>query len=200
MRIINRQNGETIIEVLLSVAVLGLVLAASYTLANKSTQANRRSQERTEALNQTSARIEQFKTYLENGGNIPSGTFCVYENNSGQLRTAIFSSSVPPNAQNDTLSVYPARCKSGTDNRYNTSIHKTSGTYVITTRWFRAAGGGVDEMALAYRIYNEDDIGPGGIIPDPAPEPGPSPPAPAPEPEPGPTPGPCYKGCGEISD
>lgn len=160
MRLLNKQKGETIVEVLISMAVLGLILSASYGLANKSTLANRQSQERTEALNENSARLEQFKTYLEDSGNIPGGTFCVYQDNTGALKTTTsgFVGGIPANPDQDPLDSYPNQCKAGPDGRYNTSIRKNGETFIITTRWFQASGGGVDQLAIEYKAYESSEL------------------------------------------
>jgi type II secretory pathway pseudopilin PulG len=158
MKLLNRQTGETIVEVLISVAVLGLILASTYALANQSGQANRQAQERAEALNENSGHLELFKTYLEDEGDLPTSTglFCVYQNSSGELSVKGGINGIPENAQADPLTGYPGECKSGPDGRYNTAIRKiTDGsgtTYDVITRWDRVSGGGVDELSLLYKI------------------------------------------------
>jgi type II secretory pathway pseudopilin PulG len=163
--ILTKQHGETIVEVLISMAVLGLVLSATYGLANKSTQANRQAQERAEALGENTARLEQFKTFLEDGGSIPGGFFCVFENNTGGLQATSggFSGGIPPDPEEDALDNYPNQCKSGPDNRYNTAVRKIDNsdgtdTYVVTTRWSRVSGTGVEELSIEYKTYEPSQL------------------------------------------
>ena len=69
-RLINRmsrQRGDTIIEVLLAMTVIGMSLGISYGIANRATQTGRQAQERTEALKLAESQLELLK------GNINSG-------------------------------------------------------------------------------------------------------------------------------
>jgi hypothetical protein len=164
MKLLNRQTGETIVEVLISVAVLGLILVSTYALANQSGQANRQAQERAEALNENSGHLELFKTYLEDEGDLPTSTglFCVHQDSSGQLSIEGGISGIPENAQEDPLTAYPGECKSGPEGRYNTAIRKITDesgtTYDVITRWDRASGGGVDELSLLYKLESASTL------------------------------------------
>ena len=64
MRWFKHQKGDTIAEVLISVAVLSLILSISYGLANRSTLAVRQSQERSEAQQINNGQLEQLRSYL----------------------------------------------------------------------------------------------------------------------------------------
>lgn len=158
MRVLSKQTGETIIEVLISMAVLGLVLSASYALANRSTQANRQAQERAEALSENSTRIELLKTYLEDDGSVPAGDFCVYRNSSGELKTQTTTGTIPSDAQEYDPADYPNQCKAGPGGRYGTAINKSGDTYIVTTRWFRVAEGGVEELSIEYKTYKASEL------------------------------------------
>ena len=57
----NNQHGDTIIEVMLAVAVVGMVLAASYSIANRALLTGRYAQEQTEALKQAESQVEKLK-------------------------------------------------------------------------------------------------------------------------------------------
>lgn len=139
------QRGETIIEVLLSIAVMSLVLAGSYTLANRSLLATRQSQERSEALKITESQIESFKYYLSTvGSSTPAGSFCMLTSPSISVRTSLGAATAlgPANG-----------CKSGPGNRYNSYIEKSGNTYTATTKWYRVTGTGIDEVKIYYRLY-----------------------------------------------
>jgi hypothetical protein len=164
MKLLNRQTGETIVEVLISVAVLGLILVSTYVLANQSGQANRQAQERAEALNENSGHLELFKTYLEDEGDLPTSTglFCVYQDSSGVLSIEGGINGIPEDAQADPLTSYPGECKSGPEGRYNTAIRKitdeTGTTYDVITRWDRVSGGGVEELSLLYKLESASTL------------------------------------------
>lgn len=58
-----RQNGDTIIEVLVALSIIAMVLGASYALASRSMKAYRSAQERTEASSIAQSLIEVAKIY-----------------------------------------------------------------------------------------------------------------------------------------
>ena len=55
------RTGDTIIEVLVSMAIIGMVLGASYTMVSRSLGVSRTTQERTEALKYAESQIEQIR-------------------------------------------------------------------------------------------------------------------------------------------
>ena len=75
------QRGDTILEVLISVAILSLILTTSFTLANRSSQATRQAAERGESSKFAQSEIEKLKYYLStpNLTSMPSANsyFCL---------------------------------------------------------------------------------------------------------------------------
>lgn len=64
---LNPQRGDTIIEVLLAMSVIGLVIGASFGIANRSVRIGQDAQERSEALKLAETQVELFKVaYKEN--------------------------------------------------------------------------------------------------------------------------------------
>lgn len=57
-----KQSGDTIIEVLLAMSIIGLVLGAAFGIANRSVQIGQNAQERTEALKIAESQLELFKS------------------------------------------------------------------------------------------------------------------------------------------
>lgn len=55
------QRGDTIIEVMLAIAVVSMVLAASYKIANRALLTGRYAQEQTEALKYAESQLEKLK-------------------------------------------------------------------------------------------------------------------------------------------
>lgn len=55
------QRGDTIIEVMIAIAVVGMVLGASYRIANRALQTGRFAQEQTEALKIAESQVEKLK-------------------------------------------------------------------------------------------------------------------------------------------
>lgn len=137
MKWLKNQKGDTVVEVLLSVAVLSLILSISYGLANRSTMAVRASQERSEALKINEAQQESLKTYLSDPNHeVPAEDvpFCL---SAGAIQT-------------------PPACSEGTDSRYSTQIILDNGVYTATTTWDRISGG-QDRLQIAYKVYLASD-------------------------------------------
>lgn len=63
MRKHRAQRGDTIIEVLLSMSIIGMVLGSAFGIANRSVRLGEDAQERTEALKIAESQLEIFKTY-----------------------------------------------------------------------------------------------------------------------------------------
>src|SRR5262245_14367511 len=57
-----RQRGDTIVEVLIAIAVAGVVLAGAYVTSNRSLAATRAAQERSNALKLAEAQMEKIKS------------------------------------------------------------------------------------------------------------------------------------------
>ncbi len=76
-----KQRGDTIIEVLFAMSVIGIVLAAAFGIANQAVRTGRDAHERGEALKLAESQLELLKSYKKAGtGNIanpPPPTFCV---------------------------------------------------------------------------------------------------------------------------
>lgn len=158
MKMWRNNRGDTIVEVLISIAVLSLILTTCFALANRSSQAVRQAQERSEALKFNEAQEEALKTFLSDPGHTAPAAnqpFCLQN---GAVVT--FPTPLPPaDAQADTLTNYPAECSAGTEDipgsggRYKTMIVLDAGAYTATTRWNRVTGKGNDELKIAYKVY-----------------------------------------------
>lgn len=60
-----KNTGDTIVEVLIAMAVVSLVLAGAYTSTRKSANATRTAQEQGEALKLAESQVEQIKVALD---------------------------------------------------------------------------------------------------------------------------------------
>ena len=156
------QAGDTILEVLIAVAVLSLILTTSFTLANRSSQATRQAAERGEASKWAQSEIEELKYFLStNLTGIPVfGYFCVNTpsapstNVPNIVDVPVINSN---NINNPTIfNAIPAGCRQGTDQRYATFIYRdatTPNTYTVYVRWDSVTGRGTDKISLIHRIY-----------------------------------------------
>lgn len=60
-RLIHNQNGDTIVEVMLAIVIVGMVLVASYSASARALRTGRFAQEQTEALKLAESQIEKIK-------------------------------------------------------------------------------------------------------------------------------------------
>lgn len=158
MSFLKDNRGETIVEVLVTVAALSLVLAVSYGLANRSTLAVRQSQERSEALKLAQSQLERYKQYLSvqspaNGVPNLGSAFCMTATPAGDTTTPL---ALPVSNTESHFSgpPFPAACKTG-DVSYNFYIVRDAdATYTSHVRWARITGTGkVDEATMVYRLH-----------------------------------------------
>lgn len=142
-----KQSGDTIIEVLIAMTVIGMVLGASFAIANRATLTGRAAQERTEALKLAESQLELLKVYAKdpsfNGGLFSS--FCIDQATPGAGTAAVDS--------NDT-----AICKDingqGGAGIYSVAITQNSGTYEVKLSWDEInSSASVDAtLSLFYRL------------------------------------------------
>lgn len=153
MRINNRKScGDTIVEVLLAIAITSVVLAGAYVAVDRSLKATRAAQERGEAVKVAEAQIERLK-YLnlnDSGADIyQNGPFCITSTLAVRLVSDVSSDNDDPNG-----------CR--VSGRYVASITRdaTTGTHQILVLWENATGSntipaypGFDQVKMYYRIY-----------------------------------------------
>lgn len=153
----HRQNGDTIVEVLIVLTILATAFGLAYSIANKSLQGARASQEHSEALQLISSQAELLR---ENAGDSTSNVydstnpaFCMTTSSPVAVP---FSSLVPPDAASDTLTNYPAPCVQGF---YHLSItyypNAPSGAkdaFTILVRWDGPDGHRQQEY-VSYKIH-----------------------------------------------
>lgn len=144
------QRGDTIVEVLIAVAVVSSVLAISYSIMNSNLLILRNNQERTEASKIAQAQIEQLKTAWQTtdpsafpGINGDGRAFCMAPG-----VTYGFSSGAP--GTNAPLAGFPAAC---VDSFYHTGITYDSGQdrFLVRVQW-DSISNGRSEVIMGYRV------------------------------------------------
>ncbi len=131
-------RGDTIVEVLIAVAVVGVVLTGAYASARSSLNAVRASQERAEALKIAEGQLEMLKYYAAaNPSAVYPPSFCVYV--SGATVATITSADI-------------THCKNqGPGTRYNIAITKDAANlFTLSTTWPQI-NGGTGQLSIAYR-------------------------------------------------
>lgn len=141
-----KSRGDTMVEVLIAIAVVALVLGGAYVTTNRSLQATRAAEERAVALKLAESQIERVKGLLAaDPGSVTGATspFCV--SSASNLPVPASDADCAVGANGDPSSAEPV---------YHLSIAKpTANDFVLTVQWFNVSGQGQDSLQLRYRAY-----------------------------------------------
>ncbi len=160
-----KQAGDTIVEVLFAVAVVGLAIAISYGIASRSLRSAQQAQERGQALKLAESQLESMKAIASGeddsaknalfamGGN---KVFCV----SGALAIVSFTGegwgATIKDRSVDDLSGYEEACVHGL---YHIAVQREQGNtsakrqFTAVVRWYRLGTDQLDEVKLVYRLH-----------------------------------------------
>jgi prepilin-type N-terminal cleavage/methylation domain-containing protein len=145
------QKGDTIIEVLIAIAVMGTVIAGGFAIANRSMRGIRQAQERGEALKLAERQIERIKQYAPTNDNFfDSGEYCL---NDDGLRVGY--SPTPENCKTGLYTVTNSAAPVGSDPVGSDPVGSDTKQYIFTTKaeWDRVGGGGKDNVTVKYKVY-----------------------------------------------
>gem|GEM_PF-750790 len=154
-----RQRGDTIIEVLLAMAVLGMVLGTSFGIVNRSLATGRDAQERSEATKLAESQLEKLKTASSDPDNgffsiSETSIYCItYTRITDTLEVVEFDTNGIIEDDVD-LNTYAVECKAGPDGRYRMSIIRSENVFTVRTRWESIRGEQLNEAKLTYRTYS----------------------------------------------
>ena len=155
----NKQRGDTIIEVLLAMAVLGMVLGTSFGIVNRSLATGRDAQERSEATKLAESQLEKLKTASSDPDNgffsiSETSIYCItYTRITDTLEVVEFDTNGIIEDDVD-LNTYAVECKAGPDGRYRMSIIRSENVFTVRTRWESIRGEQLNEAKLIYRTYS----------------------------------------------
>ncbi|HEX5743864.1 MAG TPA: prepilin-type N-terminal cleavage/methylation domain-containing protein [Candidatus Saccharimonadales bacterium] len=132
-------RGDTIIEVMIVLAVLGMALGISYATANRSLSDARQAQENSQATALLQAQAESLRSMAGNPSSSPdniyrAGSFCVGDD--GHVTTS--------------------NCSLGEASRYKVDITwggAATDTFVIKASWEDVSGDITDTNTLIYRVH-----------------------------------------------
>lgn len=143
----NPERGDTLVEVLIAIAVVSLILGGAYVTTNTSLLATRAAQERGNALKLAEAQIEQLKGIAATnptavfGGAAPS-PFCI--SNTGAVVAAT----------NAACAVDTSGAASTTEPIFHLSIARSGNDFDLTETWGDVNGKNADSLVLKYRAYD----------------------------------------------
>lgn len=147
-----RQSGDTIVEVLISIAILSMILGGAYVTTNRSLRATRAAEERTTATKLVQGQLELIKIMMSSSEGAAAlaaapTSFCIVPNvASGAVPTAADASgaSCLLDAAGTPTTVEPA---------YNISINQVNNLFTVTSSWNSILNPGKDNVAMSYRVY-----------------------------------------------
>lgn len=169
MRKLLNNAGDTIVEAMISITVIGLTIASAYGIANRSLAAARHAQERGEAVKVAEGQLEAVKAVTSGavkakaGFDIfdPGSVFCLNGTTAYTSFGSGWGSEIIP-TDSDNLDGYDNGCVfPDSDGLYHTAVQTEDlgdgrYQYTVSVRWFRL-GGGKDEVRMDYRIYKESN-------------------------------------------
>ena len=136
------QAGDTIVEVMIVLAILGLALSISYATANRGIQQSRNAQEHSEALGIIDSQVELLRSYVIGGGN-PStlgSAFCMVDTPALATQMAVSSSCTNIN------SLYNVSIT------YKLAVGPAQPYYDFVVTWPGLGSLGSQQEEIAYRI------------------------------------------------
>lgn len=146
---LHRHNkGDTIIEVLIAIAIVSLTLGSAYAVASRTLKNARQAQEHTEALKLLEGQLERMKGLSTDAASpIYTGApvFCI---SSAGAFTPIAGASLP-------AASYPAACSFGSvaGGGYQMGIVRGSNNVFTAKANWAGPTGNQEEVSLIYRIY-----------------------------------------------
>ncbi len=152
-KLFSGERGDTIVEVMIVLAVLGLSISIAYSTANKSLLEAREAQESSYAAELVASQVEQLRVLAGNSSSSPNNiyitnAFCI--NSSGNVTTGFTSNTQPIT----NFSAYPAGCEF--NNLYYISVvwsNSPEDTFTVQAVWNDILGQGVDTSTLVYRVH-----------------------------------------------
>lgn len=135
-----KDNGETIVEVMIGIAVVASVLSSAYYLLNRSYRQSQAAIERVAALKAAESKVETLRTFTQEGyAKISTGNqYCISSSDNTQT--------VPPVQANCIVDRYNVFV---TKDAYGAGPNAVE-TYKITSEWDSILGG-KETLTIYYR-------------------------------------------------
>ncbi len=168
------QAGDTIVEVMIALAILGITLGAAFAASNRSQKSIQQAQEHTVALKQAETQVELLRSLADTAGTggqiytLPH-LFCIDSNTSNLVVDNIKSAGTPHNmgmpalnSSGDNLTYGACVYSNGVN--YNFAIDRcnpgscglprpsTQYVFTVHVRWDSIQGNGHDEVSLSYKV------------------------------------------------
>lgn len=144
------ERGDTLVEVLIAIAVISLILGGAFVTTNRNLQATREAQERGNAQKLVESQIEQVKNVVIRdpdsifGAGAPS-IFCI---NSTSTVVASTNAACAVDSSGNATSAEPI---------YHLTVTRSTNTFTVTNTWSKITSGGgtTNTVQMKYRTYEQ---------------------------------------------
>lgn len=151
-------TGDTIVEVMIAMAVASTVLALSFSTMSRNLYNLQDTQERSAAVKLIQGQIEAVRNLYNAGASsftslATNTAFCVYDN--GQSVQTGFQNNAPDGQalQTDSWSNYPANCAQGSGNLYHIGVSTSDKSlYKFYVRWDQIGSKTRDQVMMVYKV------------------------------------------------
>jgi type II secretory pathway pseudopilin PulG len=140
------ERGDTIVEVLIAIAVVSLVLGGAFVTTNKSLQSTRDSQERGNAFKLVESQVERIKNIAATnpdaifGPTVPA-TYCISSAGAVVVST------------NAACAVNSAGTATTAEPIYRLTITRSGNTFTVRNTWTKVRSSTTNNVEMKYRVY-----------------------------------------------
>ena len=148
-------NGDTIVEVLIAMAVAASVLAIAYATTNRNLLITRSSQERAEATRIAQGQIESLRSVYDTApATLPAAAGAPFCLDGTTVRSTGFAGTVP-NAvlMSEDMTGYPTECQKDFYRIVITRDTAGKGAFHFYVRWDAIKNGTRDQIIMVYKVY-----------------------------------------------
>jgi prepilin-type N-terminal cleavage/methylation domain-containing protein len=142
------ERGDTLVEVLIAIAVISLILGGAFVMTNRSLQGTRDAQERVNATKLTEGQVERIKGLAATNGLALFGastpaTYCI--NNTGVVVSSTnVACTVDVNGNPTTA-----------EPSFQLAITRSGNTFTIRSTWTNVRGDTQNNVEMKYRVYEQ---------------------------------------------
>jgi prepilin-type N-terminal cleavage/methylation domain-containing protein len=140
------ERGDTIVEVLIAIAVISLILGGAFVMTNRSLQGTRDAQERVNATKLVEGQVERVKSLAASDGDALFGagvpaTYCI--NGTGSV----------VDSTNAACAVGPDGTPTTNEPKFQLSITRSGNTFAVRGTWTNVRGSAQNNVEMKYRVY-----------------------------------------------
>lgn len=142
------ERGDTIVEVLIAIAVISMILGGAFIMTNRSLQGTRDAQERVNATKLVEGQVEHLKNIAATnstqlfGAGVPA-SYC------------ITTGGAVVDSTNAACAVGPDGAPATNEPRFGLAITRSTNTFTIRSTWTNVRGSTQNNVEMKYRVYGQ---------------------------------------------